>query len=598
MSYQVIARKWRPQTFDEVIGQGHVTRTLKNAILQNRLAHAYIFSGVRGVGKTTTARILAKAVNCVNGPNISPCGQCPSCREIAAGNAVDVLEIDAASNRGIDQIRELRENVRYLPARDRYKVFILDEAHQLTEDAFNALLKTLEEPPPHVLFILATTKPDNLPRTIQSRCQHFHFRALAYGEILELMADIAGKEKIPIAPGALAVIARSAEGSMRDGLSLLDQAIAYCAGEVTEAEVRQLLGVVEEEVLDQLIEATRSQSNEAALELVDRLVREGQNLEHFVREAIRHVRNLLLVKVCGSESELIQAPPDGRPRLAEQAESFSEEDLARFFQLLMRTHYDLRGSPEPQLHLELALLRMVQSGRLKSLEEALAELRGEPARTASAKAPSSGREPDAGEPGRGKASATPTGPPASLKSAPAIEAGRAAGQEAVSAVPVMSGGAAAAAPAPAPIPEAALAPLYGGEGFGTAAALDRASPVKEIQRLAYSRSKFLGAILEQARRWEMDAGELRLFYAKEKHALAQMLQGREHVETLRQIAGQVLGEPQRICVRLEAGERAGVNPLQGELAARVEQNPVVRIMLKSFGGRISEVTENHDPTEE
>src|SRR5580704_13146735 len=228
MSYQVIARKYRPQTFDDVVGQRLVTDTLKNAILTDRVAHGYIFSGARGVGKTTTARILAKALNCFAGPTVTPDGTCPSCLEIAAGNSVDVQEIDAASNRGIDEIRELRETVRYLPARDRYKVFIIDEVHMLTTEAFNALLKTLEEPPPRSLFILATTEPHKLPTTIQSRCQHFSFRLLDYAEIYAQVEQICAAEKVKADEPALSIIAKAAEGSLRDGLSILDQVIAAC----------------------------------------------------------------------------------------------------------------------------------------------------------------------------------------------------------------------------------------------------------------------------------------------------------------------------------------------------------------------------------
>src|SRR6266849_2589052 len=245
MSYQVIARKWRPQTFGEVVGQEHVTRTLVNAIRANRVAHAYIFSGPRGVGKTTTARILAKALNCVKGPTPDPCNQCDACKEITAGTSLDVIEIDAASNRGIDQIRELREMVRYAPAASRNKVVILDEAHMLTGEASNALLKTLEEPPDRVIFVMATTEPENLADTIRSRSQHFHFRALSFAEIVQTLEKIAREEKLEIDSGALAVMARAAEGSLRDALSLLEQAMAYCGTTITDTQVRELLGAVE-----------------------------------------------------------------------------------------------------------------------------------------------------------------------------------------------------------------------------------------------------------------------------------------------------------------------------------------------------------------
>src|ERR1700733_12977812 len=241
MSYQVIARKWRPQTFADVAGQQHVTRTLANAVQSGRVAHAYIFSGARGVGKTTTARILAKALNCVKGPTAEPCNECDSCREIAAGNSLDVIEIDAASNRGIAQVRELRDMVRYAAAGGRYKVVILDEAHMLTTEASNALLKTIEEPPDKVVFVMATTQPEDLEETIRSRSQHFHFRALSFSEIVEALSAIAHKEGLDAQPGALAVMARAADGSLRDGMSLLEQARAFCGTSISEAQVRELL---------------------------------------------------------------------------------------------------------------------------------------------------------------------------------------------------------------------------------------------------------------------------------------------------------------------------------------------------------------------
>ena len=376
MTYQVIARKWRPQTFADLVGQEHVTNTLANAIKNNRVAHAYIFSGARGVGKTTAARILAKAMNCVNGPTAEPCGVCDACKEIAAGTSLDVIEIDAASNRGIDQIRELREMVRYAPAAARSKVVILDEAHMLTGEASNALLKTLEEPPDRVIFVMATTQPEDLEDTIRSRSQHFHFRALTFNEITDRLKFIAEKENLKIDGGALSVIGRMAEGSMRDALSLLEQARAYCGDDITDQAVRELLGVVPEDALQELVEAIAEQSAERALGLVHTFQKEGRNLQHFCREAIRHMRNLLIARVCGADSDLIAATPDQRPGLEKAAALFTEEDLTRFFQILLQTDDDLRRKPDPRVHLEMGLLRLVNAARLAPLEELLAEARG------------------------------------------------------------------------------------------------------------------------------------------------------------------------------------------------------------------------------
>src|SRR5271170_1872736 len=400
MSYQVIARKWRPQTFDDLVGQQHVTETLKNAIKNDRVAHAYIFSGARGVGKTTAARILAKAMNCAQGPTAEPCGVCDSCKEIAAGTSLDVIEIDAASNRGIDQIRELREMVRYAPAASRSKVVLLDEAHMLTTEASNALLKTLEEPPDRVIFVMATTEPENLADTIRSRSQHFHFRALTFAEITGRLEEIAAKENLKIEPGALAVIARMAEGSLRDALSLLEQARAYCGDNISDKEVRELLGVVPEDSLNELVNAIAEGSADRALGLVHTFQKEGRNLQHFCREAIRHMRNLLIARVCGADSELVAATPDQRPEIARAAALFSEEDLTRYFQILLQTDDDVRRKMDPRVHLEMGLLRLVNAARLAPLEELLAETRGSgggagggggktPVRTASAVASSS-----------------------------------------------------------------------------------------------------------------------------------------------------------------------------------------------------------------
>jgi len=558
MSYQVIARKWRPQTFSEIVGQQHVTRTLENAIRSGRVAHAYIFSGARGVGKTTTARILAKAMNCAKGPTPEPCNQCDSCREIAAGTSLDVIEIDAASNRGIDQIRELREMVRYAPAAARYKVVILDEAHMLTAEASNALLKTLEEPPDKVIFIMATTQPEELVETIRSRSQHFHFRALVFGEIVQALERIAEKEELTIDAGALAVMARAAEGSLRDALSLLEQARAYCGATIADTQVRELLGVVPEEVLDELVEAIQARSAERVLALVHKFLAEGRNLQHFCREAIRHFRNLLVARVCGADSELIATAADQRPHLAGVAQQFTEEDLTRFFQILLATDDDLRRKPDPRLHLEMGLLRLVNAARLAPLEEVLAELKREPG---GARPPAAGatRAAAAGA-HTARMEASPSGIP------PTEERAR--------------------APVPAPPPSIVAKAAGALNGIETA-------QVEAIKAAILAQQKFLGELVEHVSRWELDGGEVRLYFPTESRALAEMLQARDPMEKLRTITSQVVGQPVRVCVRLEAAPLMG-STARGtlgspELRARFEQDPIVRAMLERFGGQISEV---------
>jgi DNA polymerase III subunit gamma/tau len=329
MSYQVLARKYRPQNFSDVIGQEHVTRTLKNAIEQGRTAHGYIFSGHRGIGKTTVARILAMALNCRSSdkPVTEPCGICESCTEIRAGNSVDVIEIDAATNRGIDEIRELREAARYRPARDRFKIYILDEAHQITDAAFNALLKTLEEPPSHVVFMLATTQPEDIPQTIRSRCQHFSFRAVRFEAILGQLKDLGSRENVEADEDALALLAEAGDGSIRDALSILDQAIASCDGRLTADAVRQLVGAAPSTVLEEVMQAVARSSSEEVLRLVDRLISEGHSPTHFARQMVRFLRNSVVAKIAGGDSSLLQISGDERTRVARVAELFSEEDL-------------------------------------------------------------------------------------------------------------------------------------------------------------------------------------------------------------------------------------------------------------------------------
>ncbi|HWB83545.1 MAG TPA: DNA polymerase III subunit gamma/tau [Bryobacteraceae bacterium] len=370
--YQVIARKYRPQAFQDVVNQEHVKTTLENAIAQKRIAHGYIFSGQRGTGKTTVARILARCLNCVEGPTTTPCGVCASCREISSGGTVDVIEIDAASNRGINEMRELRENVRYQPARDRYKVFIIDEAHQITNEAFNALLKTIEEPPPWAVFILCTTEAHKIPATIASRCQHFSFRSVEFEDLVARLAWICEQEGIQADPEALAVLAQAGEGSVRDSLSALDQAIACCGSHLEAAGVRALLGAFSLDALQQVAQALLDSDSQRMLQVVDELERNGHNLQHFSRELSRYFRNLMVARVAGPDPRLIAASPAERERLAETAARFSEEDLTRYLQLTLDLFRDLQFSLQPRFHLEIGLVRLVHAGRLQPIEEALA----------------------------------------------------------------------------------------------------------------------------------------------------------------------------------------------------------------------------------
>jgi DNA polymerase-3 subunit gamma/tau len=586
MSYQVIARKWRPQTFDDLVGQQHVTETLKNAIKNDRVAHAYIFSGARGVGKTTAARILAKALNCVKGPTAQPCGECDSCKEIAAGTSLDVIEIDAASNRGIDQIRELREMVRYAPAASRSKVVILDEAHMLTGEASNALLKTLEEPPDRVIFVMATTQPEDLVDTIRSRSQHFHFRALTFAEIAGRLEEIAKKENLKLEPGAMAVIARMAEGSLRDALSLLEQARAYCGETIPDKEVRELLGVVPDDALEELVGAIAEGSADRALGLVHTFQKEGRNLQHFCREAIRHMRNLLIARTCGADSELIAATPDQRPALAKAAALFSEEDLTRFFQILLQTDDDLRRKPDPRVHLEMGLLRLINAARLAPLEELLGELKSGAANSGAARSVAQGGAPTpsakiaapsftAAIPSQPKPKAQFSSPFTALASAPptAITASAEVKQAVAEEEPGIP------------------AKDNGAEALAIGITQEQ---VAEIKAAVQAQQKFLGELVEQSSLWELEGAELRIYFSPEKRPFAEMMEGRETLEKIRSISSKVLGRAVRVCAKLEAVAAAAASAARGasgtqELRAQFERDPMVRSMLQRFGGKISEV---------
>ena len=376
MSYTVLARKYRPQKFSEVIGQEHVTRTLQNAIEQGRTAHGYIFSGHRGIGKTTVARILAMALNCrsQNKPVSEPCGICESCVEIRAGNSVDVIEIDAATNRGIDEIRELREAARYRPARDRFKIYILDEAHQITDAAFNALLKTLEEPPDHIVFMLATTQPEDIPQTIRSRCQHFSFRAVKFDDIVGQLRDLVTREKIQADDDALALLAEAGDGSMRDALSILDQAIASSSGKITAESVRNLVGAAPAHILEQVMQAVSDGKSEQVLEQVDHLISEGHSPTHFARQMVRFLRNATVAQIAGKDSPLLQISSEERERVARVAELFTDEDLTRHLQIMLRTHSELGYKQEQRFHLELGLLKMAHAQKLIPIEQLLSDV--------------------------------------------------------------------------------------------------------------------------------------------------------------------------------------------------------------------------------
>ncbi|MGH9469046.1 MAG: DNA polymerase III subunit gamma/tau [Terriglobia bacterium] len=590
MSYQVIARKYRPQTFDEVAGQRLVSDTLQNAIRLNRVAHGYIFSGARGVGKTTMARILAKALNCEQGPTPSPCGKCDSCREIAAGNAVDVLEIDAASNRGIDEIRELRESVRYLPARDRNKVFIIDEAHMLTPEAFNALLKTLEEPPERSFFILATTEAHRLPPTIQSRCQHFTFRLLDYAEIVKRLAEICAREGITAEEGALGAIALAAEGSLRDALSLLDEAIAASGERVEESRVRQLLGVVPAKLLSGVIAAIQAGDARAGLELVDQLASGGYDFISFCNELTRMVRNLMVARSCGAASPLIQAPDTERADLDALSQGFTEEDLTRLFQVLLRTQGEMRYSLHPRFHLELAVAKLAHAPNLIALETLLNAVQGTGADPGG---PGGGAQVSAARTASGPHTGNPVARPAPTAPKPPSDpqARRQPIQSQQVARPAQGApqDSTRSAVAPSHMPEP---PPLSGSSVPAAAQPDNKAGLDArfaaIQAILFEQSKFLGSCLNPVAGWRFEDGRAEFIYTKDGAWAAELLKGREHQEKLRAACEKVLGQPVRIHVTLGAGgDRSG--PARPKAEERARRDPAVENFQKRFDGVLMSV---------
>ncbi|HUY13484.1 MAG TPA: DNA polymerase III subunit gamma/tau [Terriglobia bacterium] len=585
MSYQVIARKYRPSSFDDVVGQRLVTDTLKNAIVHDRVAHGYIFSGARGVGKTTTARLLARALNCIHGPTVAPCGVCDSCLEIAAGNSVDVLEIDAASNRGIDEIRELKENVRYLPARDRYKIFIIDEAHMLTPEAFNALLKTLEEPPPRSVFILATTESHKLPATIHSRCQHFAFRLLDESEIQERLVEVCGLEKVQAPEESLAAIAQAAEGSMRDALSFLDEAIAASGNALDEEVTRRMLGVVPSKLLREMVESILAGDSRRVLEQVHQLSAEGYDLAHFCGEFVRYIRNLMIARSCGGESPLIQGPKQEREEVAKLAAQFREEDLARWFQVLLRTQGELRYSLHPRFHLEMGLIKLVHARKLVAIESLLAafESGNVPARPRTggpAAAAPPGVQPTAsGKPSPRPGSSAPPGMPRAHRDiAPAVE------REAAPPAPPRSTPESTRAASPAAVRAAPALPAE-----SNAARSGGDARLEAIKAELFSQSKFLGSCLNPLAGWRYENGEVHFFFSREGAWAVDLIKSREHLEKLGAACQKVLGQPVRIYVKL--GQEGATSTAIPSAQERAKSDAAVEAFRRRFEGSLMDVTD-------
>jgi DNA polymerase III subunit gamma/tau len=372
MSYLVLARKHRPQVFEDVVGQEHVTQTLQNAIRGDRVAHALLFSGPRGVGKTSVARIMAKALNCAEGPTPSPCNACRSCKEITIGTSLDVFEIDGASNRGIDEIRELRENIKYMPSRSRFKIYIIDEVHMLTEPAFNALLKTLEEPPPHVLFFFATTEPHKIPLTILSRCQRHNFKRIGLEHVVAYLEQVSRKASFDISAESLGLLAHEAGGCMRDALSLLDQAMAYSETAISHEQVLEVLGAVDRKALFDLCGALLDGRIVSALNLLDDLYRQGHDLKRLYGQLLEHLRHLVIAKLNDGEYHLIEVPAHEIDLLKDQAERVSLETIHQIFSVAFEAESSIRFSTQPKIALEALFVKLLQLKNLVSLDQIIA----------------------------------------------------------------------------------------------------------------------------------------------------------------------------------------------------------------------------------
>jgi DNA polymerase-3 subunit gamma/tau len=565
LNYQVLARKWRPQTYEELVGQSQITRTLRNAIEADRLAHTYIFAGLRGTGKTTAARILAKCLNCEKGPTAAPCGQCAACQEIADSRALDVLEVDAASRTKVEQTRELLEVVAYAPVRDRYKILIIDEAHMLSKASFNALLKTLEEPPPNVMFILATTEIQKILPTILSRCQIFEFRRVGARELADHLQKICENEQVTISRPALERIARAGEGSVRDSLSVLERVLAFCGSEVGDEDLLRMLGGVRAQVLTDLVAALARRDAAGMLTVLDGLVDEGHDLHHFWKELVAAIRDLLLQRTVPGNDDLLSRSAEEAGALLTAAEGLSLEDLTRVFQILADLEPALRSSSQPRFLFEAALIRLASLGAVRPIEQVLSEMRGAPPPQRSAKPTQEKKSPDVAPP---VPDPVPGDPPASAE-----------------------------------VRESA-----GSFAFELVGAVHKGKPV-------------LGAVLEQAAAIDVQDDTLVLTFKGAAAAMARPLERKESLILVQGHAERLLGSP--VAVRLEIEGRQTINqsksavpevkpvtaagksgaprrrrpspaaaidePGAAALLERASQEPGVKKLLREFGAQVVDI---------
>lgn len=553
MSYLVLARKWRPQVFEEVVGQKHVVKTLQNAIANKRIAHAFLFAGQRGVGKTSIARILAKALNCQQGPTPQPCCQCASCKEIAEGTTIDVLEIDGASNTGVDDVRELRESVKYVPSRERYKIYIIDEVHMLSNSAFNALLKTLEEPPAHVIFMFATTEPQKIPATVLSRCQRFDLRRIPLEALVEHLVHVTTTEEIVISRNGLRWIAREAEGSMRDAQSMLDRVISYAGSAIDDAAIAEVLGIVDSAMLLKTSQALVDRDADGCLATVNELFYSGHDIRQFYQAFLEHLRNMIVVKSSKSPEQLIDLTREECDVLRKQVKDSPLEILQRLFDVWLKAEGEVYHSPMPQIILEMLLLKMVYLRGLLPLDDALAKL-SELEKTIFSKRSAAAQ----GE--RSQAEKYSDGEGRIDK--------------------------------PAPLKEEPAPPQYGEYAEG-----DHNRIWEKFLTFTRHEKPMLAAVLEHGRLLSVNDKMVELGFASNSLFL-ESARDRDTVEQLHKMFENFLGRKMRVTItslRGEARNGAPVRPLEDNDAAG---NPLVGEALSIFDAKIVEVKEVHERGEE
>ncbi len=566
MDYQVSARKYRPGTFQDVIGQPHVVQTLVNAIASKRIAHAFLFSGTRGVGKTTMARILAKALNCEKGPTATPCDACANCQEIALGTSMDVIEIDGASNTGVDDVREIRENVKFTPFRGHYRIYIIDEVHMLSTSAFNALLKTLEEPPAHVVFIFATTEIHKIPATILSRCQHYNFRRIPRAEIIQRLRFVAKQDGLAVEDRSLSAIARASEGSMRDALSVLDQAVAFAGKSVKHGDLETLLGAVPQEHVRAMIAAVIAQNSPAAVGVIAQLLDQGHDLRAYCADLVEYARHMLVAAVVPAAPDLrslIEAPEDDVRQIVEDAKAFTVEEVQELFRILSHAEDALRLSAHPRFVLESAAIRatrLLAAGTsaaasppvaLQAARQVVPQATPTPSRPAAGSSPAAPARP-----------AAPTAPPSSPMRPPGAASPSPAAPQKPAPMPPKSSVQPAGVKPPQAVPPPALPPVQ----------LNWEQVVEHVS----GRHPNVGAFLEQGTLLGIEGNQLMIGYPANASVARGMMEKPDNQQLIAALCAELAGRPVRLrIVELADGQAAAPSPAQVRAAKARSQKDVL-----------------------